>query len=195
MVSSRLYVEGGGNNKALRTKCRQGFVSFLENAGVSGKMPRIVACGGRSNAFSSFRSAYENGNDSATLLVDAEGPVTANGPWQHLKARDGWDRPKGATDEQCHLMVQMMESWFLADVEALESYYGQGFRVQSLPKNPDIERVPKNDVEGGLKLASRDTGKSEYNKGRDSFEILERLDPAKVMAASGYAKRFVKALL
>lgn len=92
-------------------------------------------------------------------------------------------------------MVQVMESWFLADVEALDSYYGQDFRRQALPRNPDVERVPKEDVERRLKLASRDIGKGEYKKSRDSFAILERLDPAKVIAASGYAKRFVKALL
>ena len=130
------------------------------------------------------------------LLVDAEGSVAAKTTaWAHLRQRDGWSRPAGALDEQCHLMVQVMESWFLADVDALESYYGQGFRRQSLPANPNVEEVPKQDVERGLERASRDTGKEGYRKGRDSFEILGRVDPAKVREASEHADKFVKALL
>ena len=132
------------------------------------------------------------------LLVDSESPVyvpaTAAQPWQHLRARDGWERPPRATDEQCHLMVQVMESWFLADREALGAYYGQGFRAGSLPQNPLIEDVGKDDVLNGLEQATRDTSKGRYNKGRDSFDLLARLDPAKVTSASPYAKRFIDAL-
>ena len=92
-------------------------------------------------------------------------------------------------------MVQVMESWFLADVGALEGYFGQGFRRQALPNNSDVEKVAKRDVEKGLDDAAKRTGKKGYRKGRDSFEILGRLDPAKVRGASGYAERFLKALL
>ena len=84
------------------------------------------------------------------LLVDAEGPVTAYDPWQHLHASDGWARPASATNDQCHLMVQIMESWFLADVDALELFYERGLRRQSLPANPNIEQIPKQDVLNGL---------------------------------------------
>ena len=128
------------------------------------------------------------------LRVDAEEPVTAVGPWEHLKGRDNWDRPAGTTDQQCHLMVQVMESWFLADKAALVSYYGQGFRRHALPQNPNIEDVSTPDVNNSLDQATRDTQKGRYNKGRHSFEILENIDPAKVMAASPYAKRFIEGI-
>ena len=132
------------------------------------------------------------------LLVDAEGPVsapaTAAQPWQHLQARDGWERPPRATDGQCHLMVQVMESWFLADREALGAYYGQGFRAGSLPQNPNVEQVAKDDVLNRLEQATRDTNKGRYNKGKHSFDLLERLVPSKVTNASPYAKRFIDAL-
>ena len=133
------------------------------------------------------------------LLVDSEGPVTAPSPWLHLKARDNWDRPNGATEEQCHLMVQVMETWFLADREALQSYYGQGFRERGLPpQNRNIEDIDKGDVLDILNRVARGTKKKSYNKGRDSFKILEKLDPAKVIQASGqasgYAGRLIKAL-
>ena len=90
-------------------------------------------------------------------------------------------------------MVQIMESWFLADVKTLESFFGTGFRKQALPGNPRIEDVSKQDVLNGLEQATQGTGSS-YNKGRHSFSILAMLDPIKVMKASPHADRFIKSL-
>ena len=195
MVAVKLYVEGGGDSKPLKTACRRGFRLFLEKAGVAGRMPRIVACGGRDTAFDRFKSGNEDKSVRAILLVDAEGPVRAGSTWEHLRQRDGWRRPRGASDEQCHLMVQVMESWFLADAETLEVYFGGGFNSGSLPKNPNVEQVAKGDVERGLERATRGTSKGGYRKGRDGFEILANLDPVRVTKALPYAKRFVEALL
>ena len=91
-------------------------------------------------------------------------------------------------------MVEAMESWFLADVGTLNSFYGQGFRGQDVPQNPSIEDVSKQDALDGLERATRGTGKGRYNKGKHSFEILARLDPAKVRSASPYADRLIRAL-
>ena len=190
MVNVKLFVEGGGEHAR---EFRSGLGKFIEKAGAVGRMPRIVACGRRDNAYDKFRKAHGDG-ENAMLLVDAEEPVTAGGSWEHLKGRDNWDRPAGTTNQQCQLMVQVMETWFLADVNALESYYGQGFRRQALPQNPNIEDVPKLDLEIRLNQATRDTQKGPYSKGKHSFEILERLDPAKVAGASPYAKGFIEAI-
>ena len=191
-MTVKLYVEGGGDSKVLRSQCRKGFRTFFEKAGLAGKMPSVVACGSRGEAYRDFKTAHGH-SQSAMLLVDAEGPVTTPGPWQHLKVRDGWDRPASASDDQCHLMVQVMESWFLADPDALASFYGQGFRPQSLSKNPNIEQVSKQDVLDGLGTAARETTKGRYDKGRDSYEILGRVDPSKVTNASPYADRLIRA--
>ena len=91
-------------------------------------------------------------------------------------------------------MVQIMESWFLADREALAEYYGPGFRSNTIPLWPDIEQVPKSDVLDRLGRATHGTRKRSYKKGRDSFEILGKLDPNKVTNASPYAKSFVGSL-
>ena len=90
-------------------------------------------------------------------------------------------------------MVEVMESWFLADPDTLESFYGQGFRRNALPANPNIEGVFKQDVFNGLGQATRDTKKSSYNKGAHSFDILAELDPAKVRGASPHAERLIRA--
>lgn len=192
-MSAILYVEGGGDSKSLRTACRKGFRKFIENAGAGVGASKIVACGSRGNAYRDFRTAIRDSTD-ALLLVDAEGPVTAQGAWQHLRANDNWERPTTATDGQCHLMVQSMESWFLAHVDALVSYYGQDFSAGALPANPNIELVPKEDVLAGLNRAARNTKKGGYKKGPDSYEILERLDPARVRSGSLFAERFIQAL-
>ncbi len=194
-MSIRLYVEGGGDSKSLRTACRKGFNVFIENAGAAGRMPRIVASGSRENAYDAFKTAHTPGSGNTMLLVDAEGPVAAAHPWDHLAERDGWSRPPRATDNQCHLMVQIMESWFLADRETLKDFYGQRFNVNALPNNPNIEAVSKQDVLNLLAQATRRTQKGSYAKGGDSFEILEKLDADKVSSASPSAKRFLRAIL
>ena len=68
-------------------------------------------------------TAVNNGgpNDLPLLLVDSEGPVAAGQTsWQHLKARDNWDKPRPVSDDQAFLMVEVMETWFIAD----RHYYG-----------------------------------------------------------------------
>ena len=194
MVSIKLYVEGGGDSKSLRSECRKGFSKFIERAGLKGRMPRVVACGSRGNAYNRFRTAHAQGDTSAMLLVDAEGPVTATTPWQHVNQRDNWSRPPGATDAQCHLMVQVMESWFLADTAALGSFYGQGFRESALGGSENVETVPKQDVLNRLERATAGTGKGSYHKARDSFKILAVIDPDKVASASPHTARFIDAL-
>lgn len=208
----KLYVEGGGDAAALKTACREGFSSFLVKAGLKGHMPRIVACGGREDAFDSFCTALKNG-EPALLLVDSEAPVAAASqpgkitekvdrdswlPWQHLLQRKGdeWEKPTGADDLQCHLMTQCMESWLLADRETLKAFFGQGFKENQLPAaaNP-VESVAKAHIYQSLAKATADCKtKAQYGKGEHSFKLLALIDPAKVMDASPWAKRFVEAM-
>ena len=200
----KLYVEGGGDTAALHNECRKGFRVFLENAGIKGNQPRIVACGSRTDAYDSFCTALKNG-DQAVLLVDSEAPVSKKHqagkpetwqPWEHLKQRDQWEKPAGASDESCHLMVQVMESWFLADRATLEAFFGQGFKDNALPSETSpIEGIDKESVYAALKKATHACKtKKAYNKGTHSFKLLERLDPDKVIKASPWTKRFVSHL-
>ena len=158
-------------------------------------MPSVIACGSRDAAFGDFKVGHRDSREIAILLVDSEGPVTADTSWQHLQHRDSWDRPPDTETDQCHLMVQIMESWFLADREALANFYGPGFRSAAIPKWPEIEEVPKEDVLSNLGRATSGTTKGSYSKGRHGFEILGTLDPNKVINASPHAKRFVNSLL
>lgn len=200
----KLYVEGGGESNLLRSECRRGFSEFLSNAGLSGRMPRIVASGGRTQAYNDFCTAIANG-EPAMLLVDSEGPVAAQHepdgtetlkPWLHLAQRvgDGWAKPVNAGDEHCHLMAQCMESWILADRATLKSFFDPGFKPSALPSaaNP-VEGVAKTEVYHALAIATKDCKTKEpYSKGVHSFKLLALIDPSKVTAASPWAKRFVE---
>ena len=197
-MSTRLYVEGGGDRNPSKTRCRQAFRAFLLKAGLVGRMPRIFASGSRQQAYDDFRHALgaSRNDDFPVLLVDSEGPVAKDaGPWRHLKDYDGWNKPDGADDDHIHLMVQCMEAWFLADRAALAGYFGDGFNENALPRRSDVEEVSKQDIERGLNAATRNSRpKGVYRKGRDSFAILAELDPGKVANASPHARRFLEAL-
>ena len=194
MVTVKLYVEGGGNRRQQQRELRKALGRYIEKAGLRGNMPRVIACGGRDSAYKDFTTCHGEGVTTAVLLVDSEDAVRASTPWRHLLERDGWSRPSGVTDDQCHLMVQVMESWFLADRDALRQFYGNGFREGAIPQWPDIERIPKQDIEAKLGDATRGTTKGSYHKGRHSFQILGMLDPNKVADASPHAKRFIDSL-
>ena len=170
-----LYVEGGGDSKKdLKVECRKGFSKFIERAGLKGRMPRIVACGGRQQAYDHFKTALGAGIRTPMLLVDAECPVTESTPWEHLRKTNGWPRPSGAGKDQCHLMVQVMESWFLADRRALRSFYGRRFHEKSLPANPRVEEVFKADVLAGLARATRDTERATTTRDRPASPSWRR---------------------
>ena len=201
MVSIRVYVEGGGDTQTVRTKCREGFSKFFQESGLEGRMPRVVACGTRHDAYDRFCTALEQArpNDFPILLVDSEAPIAVGtSPWEHLKNREGdnWDRPRAAADEHAHLMVQCMEAWFLADQESLTRFFGQGFSAGALPSRTDIENISKDDLYRGLADATRlCPTKGEYRKGKQSFEILALISPQMVCQASPFANRLVQTLL
>ena len=105
-----IYVEGGGDNNSLKTKCRHGFSEFFKKLAINVK---IVACGGRSDAYHRFCIALKHikNNENCFLLVDSEAPVKNNmDVWQHVLLRKGdeWQRPNKATYEHLHFMVECM---------------------------------------------------------------------------------------
>ena len=162
-------------------------------------MPRVIACGGRQQAFESFRTAHEDHGMTSppVLLVDGEAAVHDANPWEHVRHRTGdqWERPLGATEDQLQLMVQTMESWFHADREELQAFYGQGFRLAALSARAEVETIPKAELFSGLRAATKDCQKGEYSKGAHSFEILARIDPGKVRTASPvWCDRLLRAL-
>ncbi len=94
--------------------------------------------------------------------------------------------------EAIHLMVQVMESWFLADKEILQEYFGDGFQLSRIPKNEKVEEILKADVMNGLKDATGKSRKGKYHKTKHAPDILERLDPEKVRMHAPYCDRLFR---
>ena len=177
-MSAILYLEGGGDSKELHARCREGFRRLLERCGFQGRMPRLVACGGRDAAFGDFTFAH-NGRmanfvamwiDSEDLLADLE--LT----WAHLKARDQWAQPGGAVDQQVLFMTTCMETWLVTDRAALGKHFGSQLQDSALPPLDDLEKRDRHDVQGRLVHATRDCLNA-YAKGKRSFEVLGKLTP------------------
>ena len=187
-----LCVEGGGDTNATQIECRRAFSTLLERAGFAGRMPQIIACGSRNNAFKVFKSALRGSERVAVMLVDSEDPVTESSPWAHLKIRDGWDQPADTTDAQAQLMTTCMETWISADIETLKSFFGQHLNVGKLLSLTKLEQRPRDQVQAALTSATSACGRDRlYKKGDLSFRVLAKVNPNVLMQHATYFKRFV----
>lgn len=187
----RIYIEG---DPALR----QGFRAFFqplynlaETKKIKIESPRL--CGSRDEAYKAFKTALKTYPDAfIVLLVDSEGPVDTT-PWQHLKKLENW-QPLGTDDTHCYLMVQTMESWFIADKLALRQYYGQKFQESAIPNTRNVEEIDKERLESALQAATRNTSKGEYHKTRHASQLLALLNISTVRQASPNCNRLFTTL-
>lgn len=195
----RIYVEGGGDGRSGKDKLQRGMSQFLNSIRTMARERRIhfhvIACGSRNSAFDDFRIALRAHPDAINiLLVDAEGPVRYTNPWEHLRQRDSsWILPE-LPHTYCHLMTQTMEAWVIADINALQSYYGQGFKANPIPRNPDVETIAKERLERALKDATRNTSKGEYHKIRHGPDILAQADYTVVCERASHCRRLFETL-
>ena len=167
--------EGGDSNNG-RAALRQGMDAFLAELKQIARNRswrwKLACVGSRNNAFRAFRSATERGDAGVViLLVDAEESVR-EAPRAHLHRRDGWEMGF-AEESSVHLMVQTMEAWFVADGDALATYYGQGFR------------------ESALETATRATTKGRYQKIRHASQLLAKIRPERVRERCAACKRLL----
>jgi hypothetical protein len=194
-VKVKVYVEGGGHTDAQHTQFRAGWTTFFTKAELK-RRPQTVCCGSRGRAFDRFRTAVQAEPDVVhLLLVDSEDTVAAGkSNWQHLKERndDKFDKPPAAGADDAHLMICAMETWFMADREALKTFF-PGLNENRLPAWKDLERVPKKDVDAALKGATKDC-EQPYSKGRLSFVLLGKINPSEVERQCPAAKRLLDRL-
>ena len=130
MTGVSIFMEGGGKGER-RAALRRGMDSFLRSAKAAARRKslkwQVVACGSRNQAYHRFSEAAARGpGDLLFLLVDSEEGVRRS-PRFHLVARDGWDELEEVAEDRIQLMVRTMETWLIADIETLRSYYGSRF--------------------------------------------------------------------
>jgi hypothetical protein len=133
-----------------------------------------------------FGRAFRNPSpDLLILLVDSEeaddGKLEAR-----LRSKGNWRVPRRTQTKQgvCW-MVQCMEAWFVADRAALRRFYGRKLHEKSLPRNQDVEDIPKSDVLRALNKAT----KGQYDKGSHAPRILLSLNPQSVRTAAGHCQQ------
>ncbi len=197
----QIFIEGGskGQNRASSQKLRLGFLQFFDELNQIARSKSIkfkpIICGSTDETFRIFR--YENtkaNNAFLCFLVDSDKPLENDDtPKVFLQREKNWNFDNVA-DEQCHLMVQLMESWFLADVEALKTFYGQNFKHNAIPKQPNIEKIAKIDVENSLDKATNKTSKGQYHKIKHGADLLSKIETAKVRAKSAHCNRLFETI-
>lgn len=197
----KLYVEGGAESKELHVRCREGYRKLIEKAGFQGRMPRIVACGGRNATYDSFKTAITHQEETPLLLVDSEDPVAPTEDpdsalaWQHLQSRDQWECPPMASYDQVQLMVTCMETWIMADRFAMRNGFGAALQESALLPERDLEQRTRHTVQDALERATRNCGQDRaYQKGRRSFQALAALSPATLAQYLPYFRRFIATL-
>jgi hypothetical protein len=158
---------------------KNGFKQHLERLDPRLNTLDVSPCGSTEETIRDYaRALSEHKPDCiVALLVDADAPVTANTPAQHLEDKlNSANVPKNAR-ANIFLMVQCMESWLITDADALEKCFGPIARAVKFPQNQDVEAVPKKDVLAALDAAAKRTPTGHYHKIRDGAKILSALKP------------------
>lgn len=125
--------------------------------------PPIATYGGPVQA---FRIALRAHPDAWNVLIDGEDPDEAALREKGLQ---------GCDPERIFWMVQIMESWFLADPEALEKLFGK----TPPAGNPKVEEIPKKDILERLKKVA-----GEYHNVKHGAKLLASVGPGKVRKAA-----------
>jgi len=190
-----IYFEGGGDSKDTKAALRQGMHAFLKPLVDLARQHsyhwKTIPCGGRNQTWNAFSDALKTEPGMFNvLLVDSEDKVKGL-PRAHLGEQDKWNL-QGAQEEQVHLMAQCMETWLVADPEALAEYYDQGFNANALPGRLNLEDEPKSEIHAKLRLATRQTQKSPYHKIKHAGELLKRVKPEKAKTRCSYCERLFK---
>ncbi len=182
----RVYFEG---HRALRPGFHRFFRQIVQAAREHRCRVELIAC--RAKAVSDFTKALQaHPNAWNILLIDGEGPDDGK-LYQRLMQRSDWQPPSASAElrPSVYWMVQVMEAWFLADVGALESYYGRGFRKAALGAGSAVEAVPKERAFSRLKEATTGTAKGAYHKTKHAPAIPASINPEKVQQAAPNCKR------
>lgn len=186
-----IYFEG---DKLLKPGFNAFFKEIREQASGAGRRLRLIDGRSGDEACRDFgialRASVQVWN---ILLKDSEGLLDASAS-AALCREHGWDRVHA---DSIFWMVEMMEAWFHADKDALKKFYGNSFKASALKKNPNVEKIPKKDLETGLRQATRNTPKGDYfdNKTLHGPKLLESIDPELVRAAAPNCQKLFEAVL
>ncbi len=188
----RLYVEGGPvgvDSDALRA-FRSAFKNHLVRLDPRLKNMEVIARGSVHTTVKSYAEGFRQyaGERNLALLVDSDGPVTAASCAEHLRSKLDSAHVPAEARVNLFLMVQCMESWFVADFVALQACFGNKLRQNALPRNLNVEAISVKDVLAALHESLRQSPTAKYRKVQHGTRILAELNPAQVAGKSRHAR-------
>jgi hypothetical protein len=191
-VRVRLYVEGGprgANAEGLR-EIRKAFKQHFERIDSRLASMEVVAKGSTDQTIKGYVEGVRqfSSESAVALLVDSETPVSVGDAAKHLEAKLDSRNVPTAARKNIFLMVQCFEAWLVTDAAVLEKCFGNKLRSNALPKNPDVEAVPKADIFVALRDAIKPTPAKRYNKVRHGAQILAVLSPVRVGERASHAR-------
>jgi len=187
----RIYYEG---HRLLKPGFDAFFVGLHRKAEAKRWRIRLIAANSGDAACEDFATAQRTHlNQWNILLRDSEGPDTGKLS-AVLCTQKGWSESYAGS---IFWMVEMMESWFHADKDALQEFYGERFNKNALKPNPKVEQIPKQDLKDGLHDATKDTGKGNYYRNKTSHgpKLLAKIKPKLVQEAAPNCKKLFDAIL
>lgn len=179
MNELRIYFEG---DDRLRPGMRRFFSGIAEAASSKGWRfaPPVATYGRPVQAFLIARKTHADAWN--VLLLDHEDADEAEIRKKHLE---------GCDPDSVFWMVEIMESWFLADIDALKALFKSRFNQSAVGWNPKVEEIPKADVMERLKRVIGE----EYHKVKHGTKLLELIDPPKVRKAAPNCDRMFSVIL
>jgi hypothetical protein len=186
----RIYYEG---DRLLRPGFHTFFKALRQQAREKRCDFHLIAAKGTPDR--DFQTAIKTHPDAWNILLkDSEGP-TAGDLSSSLCEQNQWSQSHA---KSIFWMVEMMESWFHADKDALERFYGPGpkFRRNALKANHNVEQISKKDLKDGLSTATRDTSKGDYYDHKTSHgpKLLASITPELVQNAAPHCKELFQAV-
>jgi hypothetical protein len=182
-VEIRIYFEG---DKVLKPGFEHFFSGLRKAARPYLSSVDLIAAGSGVKDYA--KGCRSNPDALNILLKDSEEPLPSDPAT--LCTKLGIDESRS---EQVFWMVEQMESWFLADPEALEEYYG--LSPGTIRATQNVEAIPRAEVKQRLKQATKSTTKGEYDKVRHAPHLLKKLDPAKVQKRAPNCRKLFVAIL
>jgi hypothetical protein len=181
----QIIFEGGhrGNEQHKR-----GLKEFLDKVSPDGHKIKVVLGFGRVQAAGSFLDRVKKGAN-AFLLIDAEGPLTA----QSISTVIGPEL--AAYRDRVFFMVQVMESWFIADSNALVDVRNAKLSMLTDELNRyggNIEGISKPHAQALFAKATDPHLCSAENGKGLRLSYLAKIDPEKLRKASPEAARLIR---